>query len=546
MPTPRPDGLLDAGSAPAFPIMAPRLQGELAPDGTLSLALWGTGEVAQLRLAGLDGPLILGPGRIVGPGGRGLFVAQSAPVLALRGVTPQLLKRTGAATVLVEPRGDNWLVVLGASQSEIDRGLALDVATAEAEANAYVARCDLMPTADPVLRSLVMHSAHAALSSIRRDAQGVFDGLAAGLAYSTPPRTYYRDGYWTLQLLLRLDPDAVAEQIALIADGVLDDGQAPSGVIVGGPLALGAWEQRRLLDPVLASIHVHVGEWWSDHFDSPLFFVLAVADHARVSGDDALARRYWPKLRAVFERYQRLRGPAGLPVKPHNDRDWADNVYRQGLVAYDLGLWVGALDALAELGGSIDPPMAEAARAEAAAARAAIDGALWRGRWYADYVRPDGSAEDHLTLDSLTLLRHRAVPEHRALQVLEAARTTLESRRNASQPHGDFGMLCVFPPFDRPAELRGKTAYPYRYHNGADWPWLDGLYAGERLARGLDGWRYPLTRWWEYSLANDWAGAVEYFSPAYPRGSLLQGWSSLPAAIALAYSDRVLAGDAEA
>ena len=75
-----------------------------------------------------------------------------------------------------------------------------------------------------------------------------------------------------------------------------------------------------------------------------------------------------------------LRGPAGLPVKPRNDRDWADNVYREGLVAYDIGLWIGALDALARLGATAGSAVGAAARAEAAAARAAADRpALWRG-----------------------------------------------------------------------------------------------------------------------------------------------------------------------
>jgi hypothetical protein len=57
---------------------------------------------------------------------------------------------------------------------------------------------------------------------------------------------------------------------------------------------------------------------------------------------------------------------------------------------------------------------------------------------------------------------------------------------------------------------------------------------------------YPLTRWWEACLANGWPGAVEHFSPPYGRGSLLQPWSSLPVAVALAHRDAVLAGDPEA
>ena len=48
------------------------------------------------------------------------------------------------------------------------------------------------------------------------------------------------------------------------------------------------------------------------------------------------------------------------------------------------------------------------------------------------------------------------------------------------------------------------TAEPPVLEPRADWPWLDGLYAGELLRRGRPGWRYPLTRWWESCLANGW------------------------------------------
>jgi len=525
--------------------MGPRLQGELGPDGVLKLALWGLGEVGHVTLAPPPGPLVVGPNRIESlDGAAGLYVAQSAPVLALRGFQPSGLRAGEHGHVLLEPRGDDWLIVAGADTAEAGRGLSLDVADVRREAAEHVRRCDLLPAADPLLRSVVIQAAHASLSAVRRHPDGAFAGLAAGLDYASPPRTYYRDGYWTLQLLLRLAPEAVAEQIELLATHVQAQGEAPSAVIV--PCAhADAFEVRRLEELALATIHWRPGEWWSDHFDSPLFFVLAVGDYVAATGDEAMARRHWPKLAAIFERYVGLAGLDGLPRKPHNDRDWADNVMREGLVAYDLGLWVGALGVLARLGRAIAPPVAEAAEHAAEQARAAIDAQLWRGGHYADYVRFDGSAEAHLALDSLMLLRFDAAPQPRALEVLEAARSRLESRRNDGQPYGDFGMLCVYPPFARPGELRAKSADPYRYHNGADWPWLDGVYAAERLRRGLSGWRYPLTRWWEWCLAQGWAGAVEYFSPPYGRGSLLQGWSSLPAAVALAYADRVLAGDGD-
>jgi hypothetical protein len=538
----RDDGLIASATLPEFPLMAPRLQGELSADGDLTLSIWGAGEVGRLRIEGLQGPFVVAPNRIEASEGAGVFVAQSAPVLALKGARPVGIWPSGAGGFIVEPRGADWVVAAGADEMEAAAALALDVPEIVRQAADHVERCDLLPAAEPVLRSLMMQGAHAALSSVRHDRHGAFGGLAAGLIYANPPRSYYRDSYWTMQLLLRLAPDVAAAQIDLLARSVQPDGVAPSAVIVGGEHA-DAFEQRRLAEAAMAAIHWRPGEWWSDHFDSPLFFVLAVGEHAAATGDDALAHRHWPSLAAIFRRYMALRGPQGLPVKPHNDRDWADNVARAGLVAYDLGLWIGALDALARLGEQLDPPLAEQARAEAAEARAAADAALWRGDHYADYVRPDGWTEAHLALDGLMLLRFGAAPEGRATTVLGRCRDQLESRRNTDQPYGDFGMLCAWPPFADHAALRAKSAFPYRYHNGGEWPWLDAVYAAERLRRGLPGWRYPLTRWWEVCLEQGWAGAVEHYSTPYGRGSLLQAWSSLPAAVALEYAEQVLVGD---
>ncbi len=563
----RADGLIWADALVTMPFMAPRLQGELTADGRLDLSLWGAGRLGMLRVKGLTGPVVIGPNRLETAGG-GLFVAQSAPVLALRGVsagrfTPARrgagwsapvervpVQRQGALRIvtlpwgvaMIEARGGDVLVAAGVDAAEARRGLALSVNEIVAEAQDHVARCDLAPGADPLLRGLVVQGVHAALSSIRRDEHGGFAGLAAGLAYSAPARTYFRDGYWTLQMLLRMAPDAVAAQIELLAQGVQPNGEAPSGVILSGPAQSAAWEGRRLRGRRLAGAHTRPGDWWSDHFDSPLFFVLTIGDYITATGDEVPLRRHWPAVAAIFERYARLaEANDGLPAKPHNERDWADNVYREGLVAYDLGLWIGALEVIAARGAVLDSGLAKRAEAMATAAREQM-ARLWVDGHYADYRRADGSFEPHLTLDSLTLLRYGAVPEDQALTVLEAARTLLESRRNGVQRWGDWGMLCAFPPFARPADVRAKSAFAYRYHNGADWPWLDGLYARERLRRGLDDWRYPLTRWWETCLARGWAGPVEYFSPPFGRGCLLQGWSSYPAMVALEFSAVVLAG----
>src|SRR5262249_36861125 len=153
--------------------------------------------------------------------------------------------------------------------------------------------------------------------------------------------------------------------------------------------------------------------------------------------------------RAIEARYRRLDPDGvGLPVKPRHDRDWADNVYRAGYVAYDLGLYVGMLDALARLARPHDRGYAEEVTARAATARAAIERQLWlpARRWFAEYRAPDGFVEDHLALDTLTLLRFDAVAPERARCVLETAGRLLESGRNPDQPFGDWGVMCVFPP----------------------------------------------------------------------------------------------------
>ncbi|MDR3473965.1 MAG: glycogen debranching protein [Devosia sp.] len=570
---PAADGRLSSVRAVLLPIMAPRLQADCDPDGVIELSVWGCGKLGKVRFEPLAGPFLYSPNQVVGTNG-GVFVAQSAPAMLIRGRRVQRLfparrcawwhevSRDAArpvveqqgerrsivlpwGAIVIEQRGDDLVLTAGESLAEAMSALRLSADQIVAEADAYIARCDLLPAADPLLRSMVVHGIHAALSSIRSDAEGKFAGLAAGQAYSAPARTYFRDGYWTLQPLLRLAPEAVREQLRLLAGGVQPDGEAPSGVILSGPAQSAAWRQFRDHPDRYKEHHLRPEDWWSDHFDSPLFFILAVGDYVRETGDAAEAALHWATVVAITERYFGLAGPDGLPRKPRHDRDWADNVFREGLVAYDLGLWVGALDVVAELGASLDPALAERAVAAADAARGEIETQLWveARQWFADFRTPDGFVEDHLMIDSLTLSRYGAVSAEKAVRLLRSVEATLESRNNTEQPYGDWGVLCAYPPYKRPGDVRAKSAFAFRYHNGSDWPYWDGVYAEERLRRGLGGARYALTRWWEMCLANGWAGAVEYYSPPFGRGSLLQGWSALPAAVAVKYGLAALSED---
>ncbi|WP_174151689.1 GH116 family glycosyl hydrolase [Rhizobium skierniewicense] len=557
----RPDGLVETRHSVQMAFMAPRLQGDFMPDGQLKLSLWGCGQMANIFFDAWDGPFIHAPNRIVA-GSRSVHVAQTAPTLLLRGArltavrparrcawwgtltAPEKVRHEGARRIattpwgftIVETRtGGDIVIAVGASRAEAERGLLLSADEIIAECSSHVARCDILPSAGPLMRSMAIQSTHASLSSIRRAEDGRFLGLAAGQAYSAPTRTYYRDGYWTLQPLLFLEPQVVRDQIDLLATGIQIDGEAPSAVILTGPKQGEEWERFRVNSAEYKMEHLRSTDWWSDHFDSPLFFVLTIGDYIRVTGDTAALSDHWKTVAAIFRRYQGFdQFGTGLVVKPRHDRDWADNVYRQGYVAYDIGLWIGALDVIAAHGGALDAALSDEARALAQKARANLDEAmLTPDGWYQDYGLKGEFVEDHLTLDSLTLLRFDAVSADRAQTVLENVARLLETRNNDRQPYGDWGVMCAWPPFKRTADTRAKSAFAYRYHNGADWPYLSALYAEQRLKYGVGGADYPLTRWWKTSLEKGWIGSVEYFSPPFARGSLLQGWTGMHAAAIL-------------
>ena len=252
--TPRPDGLAEGVRPVLLPIMAPRLQGVAHPDGWIDLALWGAGDLGRVRFSRLGGPYVYGPNRVIGLDG-GLHVAQSAPVLVVQGARfsglyparrcaawhrnleprppisragEQRLAGLGWGAIITEQRGPDLVIAVGADIAEVEAALRLDARAIIDECAAHLARCDRLPEADPILRGMVLQGVHAALSSIRTGRDGQYAGLAAGLAYSTPARTYYRDGYWTSQALLDLEPAAARAQIDILASGIQADGEAPA------------------------------------------------------------------------------------------------------------------------------------------------------------------------------------------------------------------------------------------------------------------------------------------------------------------------------
>ena len=587
----RGDGALIGDGVAPLALTGARLQARIDAAGIDEVIVWGSGRAAAVRFEPPLEPtsLVVTPNRwqAAWPGGA-LTVSASAtrPVVVLEGTgTLPTLRLTrprrvppgfDAASTRVElddgrhvasdwthtrlrvnggavgpggrvSFGPSGVAVLaaGADADEATAAAAwalVDPAAVRAELDGHHDRLRAMLwVADAELQSLALHGLHAAFSARKTLADGRFAGFAAGVGYAMPPRTYYRDAYWTVQALLPLAPEAALEQLLVLARGVHASGEAPSGVVIASSAGERTWRAMRAADADLARDHPREGEWWADHADSPLFFVLLVCDVAAWCGAADLLERdvdgvtLGARVSAVLERVHAGVDAWGLPAKPHGDRDWADNVFRGGAVTYLAGLYHGALERTAALVAPRDPVRAERYRRRAAALRTGARERLWRadlGHFVA-FREPSGRAEAHLAIETLTALRYGLADDAQAASVLAVMRARLETRHNADQPFGDWGVMCAYPPYAAWVRRRAKSRFAYRYHNGADWPYWDGVYAEARLRRGLPGWRYPLTRWWAVGLEQGRTTPVEYVSPPFAPGSPSNAWSAMPVAAML-------------
>jgi hypothetical protein len=352
-----------------------------------------------------------------------------------------------------------------------------------------------------------------------------FNGFFAGPGYTGFPRVYFRDGYWTAQVVMRSNPRAVRDHLLALSRGVQRDGKCPSGVFAP------SWKGGE--DPDTLA-------WLPDHLDSPAFYVMLAHDYVHATGDAAVLGEtiqgwtLWERVAACLDRLTSS-APDGLLQKDHRANDWADNVIRSAHVIYDQALYYRALVCGAALARERnEATLADTWSAQARLAQDAANKFLWsesRG-YYVDYARK-GFTEDHLTADSLLTLFYGLADETQAQKILRAAKRLLQSRHNADQQWGDWGVMCVYPLYKRGEDLFEKSADPFRYHNGSDWPYLDAIYALVLKQRNDPDWFYVAARWWEYSLAQGWLTPVEYFSPAHPVGGFLQAWSGLPALVLL-------------
>lgn len=495
--------------------------------------LWARGAAKTAR------PRVIGPWRDEASG----FLEVLAPVRCTWGASRPWGAFTSdgdrpIVTLTIEVPGNSeaelcWGFVRGGTDEL--RELLNSWPTIQREAEAYLAwlrqRAGNNLT-DDFVRSMVIACCNAALANYKTFSHG-FAGFLAGVDYAYPPRLYFRDGYWTSQVALKLRPDLVRAHVLSLACGVHPDGQCSSGVFVSSLLPFQANEPADL-------------DWLPDHVDSPAFFILLVRDYIMVTGDQALLveaipypfprkqhhlRDVWSAVEAAGRHLLRCdRNEDGLLEKPYRPNDWCDNIRRSIWVTYDQALFTAALYALAQLARLRSATAgSDFWQDKAARARAALNTVLWDEELghYIDYRRR-GFCENHLAGDTLVAAYFDLVPPDRLPVLLRSVRRLL-TKCNEQQPFGDWGVMNVFPHYRRQRDLFGKSSQPYHYHNGADWPYLDGI-LGTVLYRAEDPETlYVLTRWWHYGLAEGWLTPIEYYSPAFPPGGSLQAWSAMPA-----------------
>ncbi len=428
-----------------------------------------------------------------------------------------------------------WLLVEDGPMSA-EAELA-DLPQAHADAETYAlwlnSRIDIQ---DDLLRSLYAAGLNAA-KAMFKEFPGGFAGLVAGPDYGFPPRIYFRDGYWTAQALIDTAPELVRAHLLHLAAGVHPNGSCPSGVFAAHLLK--EWKAPANCD----------ADWLADHFDSPSFFILLLNDYLTITHDWSILQEVPPQINpglnwpatTIGERAGSVirylisldKDGDGLIEKPYKANDWADNINRSVWVAYDQALYIAALKTYAGLLPHLKDEKGEAYYLELA--KNALTGMrreLWDEKlgYFVNYKRPEFT-ESNLSVDALVALYYHLLDEPETKRILAASDKLLRASQNTEQPYGDYGLLCAYPIYSNQADLFDKSASPFCYHNGADWPYWNGMLANVLLERRDPTAMDVLTRWWVYGLEQGWLTPVEYYSPAFPVGGMLQGWSSMPAAI---------------
>ena len=337
-------------------------------------------------------------------------------------------------------------------------------------------------------------------------------GFVAGCNYLNPLRTYYRDSYWTVLPMYTYDITLIKKQIRTLARGIAQDGTCPSAV-------------KR-----------DFSAFWGGHYDSPSFFVMMAYDYVNHSGDVAFLNESIGEKTLIelcelaLDKQMERADHTGLLYKagPFNKLDWADEVNRNGYVAYDEALYFRALQVMDKLCVACGKDGTKY-RLAAEKVKTAINEILWDEQkgYYVNYIDGD-FVEDNLSVDTVLLYLFGVADEQRGKRMLDAMEALLETKNNHLQQAGDYGVMCVYPFYKRFGAAYFKSSQDYQYHNGGNWPYLSAIYAYAKYLAGRE-YHYALSSWFTYNLEKGIFTPIEYFSPCRLSGSTLQAWSGAAA-----------------
>ncbi len=361
---------------------------------------------------------------------------------------------------------------------------------------------------DPILSALFEESVDVAIESIQTANDGSHF-LSAGPRYGNPPRTYYRDSYWTAGLVLMINPLVVREQILQLASGVEPNGSVPSAITV---------DSNELKIPL-----------WNDHHDSGSFFIMMVYDYLRWTGDETILNEYVGN-RTVFVTMEDIlthlfsldTNLNYLPEKPSDSlQDWLDTIPRGGEVLYNQVLYYRALRNMVEIATVRGyPTHATVFHRHSLLVRHQINKMFWNKEkgYFFERCEADVCIDRLTNESSLAVLYEVISPSNRnrffdSLKKLETSWGVM----NAVPAYGGFALS--------------------KYHNATDWPVLDGMNAGARLKYNNADWYYPLTRWWTYfnEVRGEGEKLPEFISPNDLTGGRSQAWSVNPSVSLIRY-----------
>ena len=270
-------------------------------------------------------------------------------------------------------------------------------------------------------------------------------------------------------------------------------------------------------------------------------WVIALRDYVRYTGDRTVVAELYPNVQASIEgALANFTDASGYLVHADNET-WMDARREPDKVAYSprstrandiQALWYGQLRAGAEFAAALGD-RDSATRWSAAADRL-------RSRFAHDFMNPaTGRMADHLDARDVPNLQSRPNTLF-SLQLLDqpvdAARATRQAWEDLVYPWGVATLDQDDPGFHPYHVAPGHYHKDAAYHNGAVWPWLNGIAIQRMLELGQAdlAWRL-FTNTNEIALTRGVVGGLPENLDAYPHpgesaprltGTYLQGWSN--------------------